>query len=199
MHTRNVFIHLLDCIFPPSADLKMVRTMSPGDIAYLVTEQKTGSVLALSDFRDPHVRALIHEAKFHGNQQAFSLLGRLFLMHMEYARPHYDLIIPIPLSRTRRRSRGYNQVSEVLRSAAVPFDEKLLIRVRNTRPQTDLSRKERLTNLNGAFQVTDPARVAGKRVLIVDDVATTGATLHAAETALLSSRPSTITLLALAH
>jgi ComF family protein len=200
---RTVFIHLCDWIFPPSADLKVVRSTSPGDIAYLFTEQKVNNVISLSDFHDPTVRALIHEAKFHGNKKAFSLLAELFLMHVEYRHPIYDLVIPIPLSRARRRSRGYNQVSEVLRLAmremSLPFEEKPLVRVRNTRPQTDLAKHERLTNLHGAFRVTDPARVAGKRILIVDDVSTTGATLQAAHAACVPYEPKAVTLLALAH
>ena len=79
----------------------------------------------------------------------------------------------------------------------------MLVRTRHTKPQTTLARKERLTNVVNAFDIRDieAARtlLAGKHVLIIDDVTTTGATLKAAKATLLPLQPASITLLSLAH
>ena len=97
--------------------------------------------------------------------------------------PAHDLAAPIPLHRSRLLWRGFNQSLElaraVARSHAIPLDAGALVRNRATRPQVGLSRAERLANCRGAFTAA-PERVAGKRVLLVDDILTTGSTMHEA-------------------
>lgn len=92
-----------------------------------------------------------------------------------------DVIIPVPLHRTRLRERGFNQavlMGVVLaREWRLPLLRDTLRRVRPTAAQVTLSAQERHSNVRGAFAVTDPARIAGKRVLLVDDVSTTGSTV----------------------
>ncbi|MFW5973619.1 MAG: ComF family protein, partial [Bacteroidota bacterium] len=95
-----------------------------------------------------------------------------------------DLAVPIPLHRTRLLERGYNQSAVIAESAAavlrVPCNTDVLRRIRATISQTSLTRAERQTNLSGAFTAFEESAVAGKHVLLVDDVMTTGATLEAA-------------------
>jgi ComF family protein len=99
-----------------------------------------------------------------------------------------DLIVPVPLHRSRERERGYNQSALVARGLGqilgVPVSPRALRRNRGTRTQTELSAEERARNVEGAFEVRDPGKVAGLRVLLVDDVLTTGATLDAGAAAL---------------
>lgn len=119
--------------------------------------------------------------KFHGRLAPARLLGELmaqWLMARLDAPP--DHIIPVPLHASRLRERGFNQAVELARPIAKRFALPLSLagvrRVRATPPQSALSRKQRLKNLKGAFEVLQPP--AG-RVVIIDDVMTTGSTAHA--------------------
>jgi ComF family protein len=196
---QRLLTHALDFIFPPDAETLAVRNLTPEAVRATYRPHSVYGVTALADFHNPHIQALVHEAKFHNNERAWALLSELFLLHTQ----HYDVVVPIPLSRTRMRKRGYNQVHAVLHAAmqkrVLPIDTTLLTRTRETRPQTELTREARLENMRGAFTAHDPSAVTGKHILIVDDVVTTGSTLRAAHTALLPHHPASVTLLALAH
>lgn len=93
-----------------------------------------------------------------------------------------DVIIPVPLSPARLRDREYNQslllADRLSRARHIPLSYENLVRIRDTAPQTELTRAVRLTNLRGAFAVQRPHDIAGKRVLIIDDVFTTGTTVN---------------------
>jgi ComF family protein len=98
-----------------------------------------------------------------------------------------DLIVPVPLHAKRLAWRGFNQSRELARLLAKrlarPVSSPALTRIRHTTPQSQLSGPKRLENIQGAF-VGDPALVAGRRILLVDDVMTTGATIETAVKAL---------------
>lgn len=93
-----------------------------------------------------------------------------------------ELVVPVPLHWRRRLSRGYNQAEEIARPLARLLDRPLLRavwRVRATPPQTRRDRRHRQANVAGAFRARCTSRLAGRHVLIIDDVATTGSTLEA--------------------
>ncbi len=98
-----------------------------------------------------------------------------------------DLVVPVPLGRKRLRERGYNQASLVARPLAmalgIAFVPEALVRSRETRSQVGLTRAERRLNVGGAFQGR-AGRVGDRRILLVDDVATTGSTLSSCAEAL---------------
>ena len=195
-------LYLCDSIFPPSKDAYMVRALTIVMVRKIYSYRSINTIHVLSTYSDPRIRALIHEAKFKGNKEAFLLLGTLLSQYTKKLE-HIDYILPIPLSEKRMRTRGYNQVAEVVRHATYSphtvVRTDILVRTRDTQPQTELQRAERLTNVRDAFGVADVGEVTGKHILLIDDVMTTGATLRAAKAALLPHSPASITCVALAH
>jgi len=103
-------------------------------------------------------------------------------LEAEYPGRTFDLLVPVPLHHVRRRDRGYNQSAvlahELGRRMGCPVSFGLLKRIRPTATQTNLTAKERLSNVGGAFQHKREKRLAGRRVLLVDDIMTTGATVN---------------------
>ena len=133
---------------------------------------------------DGSCRELIHAFKYHNKTH---LRRPLALMAVEeitgFVRERApDLLLPVPLHRKRLRIRGFNQA--VLLGAfwsscwKIPLDRRNLRRIRWTEPQINLSAVQRRENVKGAFSVQDPAAIDGRRVLLVDDVFTTGSTVE---------------------
>lgn len=130
---------------------------------------------------------LLPRLKFHDDLAAGRLLGGLMAEALADAeRP--DALVPLPLHRRRLRSRGFDQTLELAkplaRALALPLRDDLLVRVRETAPQSRLDAPARRRNLRRAFAVRNGAAVPA-HVVLIDDVMTTGATLHAAADALL--------------
>ena len=200
MHILGI---IFDWIFPPSDKEKCVRSLSPAQIRTLYKHTRIKNTEILTTYQNSNIRALVHEAKFHNNERAQILLSILMQKYLENHTANYDVIIPIPLSKKRLRKRGHNQVLSILKNvtpddvAAARYN--VLERTKDTRPQTDLVKEKRINNMKGAFEVSNPELIKGRRVLLVDDVMTTGATLNAAKAKLLQHSPSSVTCLAIAH
>ena len=129
-------------------------------------------------------------------------LGRLLLCAARDAGVCVDVVVPVPLHPRRLAERGYNQAAllaaHVADGLAVSLAARALCRVRSTAQQAQLSRDRRLRNVAGAFRVRAPERVQRRRVALLDDVATTGATLAACRDALLGAGAASVTYLVLA-
>jgi len=115
----------------------------------------------------------------------------------------YDLIVPVPLHHRKKRERGFNQ-SELLgrrlsRLTGIAFSRRKLIRCRYTRTQTRLNPKERKMNVRGAFRVSDGKYFGRKKLLLIDDVYTTGATVNECSLTLKKAGASRVDILTLAR
>ena len=125
------------------------------------------------------VREAVLRYKFGGQMQYAHAFGRL--VAMKAAEMEYDLICHVPVSRARRRERGYDQAQRLAKAAASELGCKprqLLKKTRNNPAQSGIkSPEQRRANVLGVYQVTDREAVRGKKILLIDDVSTTGATL----------------------
>ena len=113
-----------------------------------------------------------------------------------------DLVVPVPLGRFRQRQRGYNQSDLIARifaaSIGILYDPKVLSRNRETRSQVELELDEREVNVKGAFTAMSD-RIRDKKILVIDDIATTGATLSACSEALLAAGAAEILAITVAR
>jgi len=130
-------------------------------------------------------------------------LSCLLADRLPFAPDSFDLLVPVPLHLDRLRERGFNQAAllarEPARRFAITLDVRLLERIRPTPPQVGLGRQERRRNLRRAFGVRPGHSAAGLRVLVVDDVCTSGATADACAEALLESGAKSVDVVALAR
>lgn len=150
------------------------------------------------------MRRLIHDLKFHDRDDLVVLLGGWLTETGKTLLAEADLIVPVPLSRSRLLRRRFNQAArlggEVSARTGIAMDALSLIRVRATASQVGLSRREREENVRGAFAVREVRRdrIDGRRIVLLDDVITTGATVAAATRALRRAGAETVDVLALA-
>ena len=114
-----------------------------------------------------------------------------------------DAIVPVPLHALKLWTRRFNQAAALARAIArrtgKPFEPALLARVKATRSQVGLSREQRAQNVQGAFRAPPGARVKGRRIVLVDDVLTSGATANAAARALLRAGAVQVDLIVFAR
>ncbi len=168
------------------------------DSARAITRYRAGAEGATT------VGSLLRRHKYGLDQS----LGRALAECLDAAPPllagdGYDLVIPVPLHRARLQWRGFNQAAllggALARRFGCPLDVATLARVRPTPPQTARGHAERARNVRNAFKVRRPARVAGRRVLLIDDVMTTGATVNECARVLRAAGARRIDVLTLAR
>ncbi len=154
--------------------------------------------IALSSIRAPFVmeeggRSLVHQLKYEGLSALGQPMGLLMAQRLDVA---CDLVVPVPLHRGRQRARGYNQAAllgrQIALASGLAFDAGAARRVRATKPLAKtMHRDERRAIVAEAF-AGRPERVEGRRILLVDDVVTTGATLDACSKALIDAGAASV-------
>ena len=131
------------------------------------------------------VQAIIHHFKYNHRTYLAKKIATFMAEKMKSLTNvvDIDLLIPVPLHKKRLKNRGYNQSHLLCQSissyTSIPLDVSSLIRIKNTKSQTKLNMEQRMENVAGAFQVTNRTKIVGKKILLVDDVITTGSTINA--------------------
>jgi len=159
---------------------------------------------------DGVLKELIHQFKYKEKKYLANSLGKLLVDFVEkyLKEERFDYIVPIPLEKARQKKRGYNQAELLARILGEAVDKPILTnlveRRKKTKPQFGLNREERFENLSGAFEISksgeqDISTIAGKTVLLLDDLATTGATLNECARVFKEAGVSEVYGLVLAH
>jgi ComF family protein len=144
----------------------------------------TNAVALFKFAKSSRVQHILHALKYKNRPEVGVMLGKVLgqkLADASIVKP--DIIIPVPLHPSRKRKRGYNQSAKFAEGLAVklniPFSDTIITRLVKTDTQTKKNKLNRWQNVSEVFYVKDPFTVKGKRILLVDDVVTTGATIEA--------------------
>jgi len=148
---------------------------------------------------------IFHEIKFKKRRKLLNVFEPYVRLKLDIIKDmlHNTTVIPVPLDKKRKRERDFNQ-SELLakticRYINIPLELHVLQRIIQQQPQSILHRKERLQNLKGAFIAKRADRIAGKHILLVDDVLTTGSTVNECARVLKEAGAHAITTFTLAR
>lgn len=201
----DILRKFFDALLPPHPTTLSLRLETPEKFSRLFSSGNFRNIISLSNYKNEVIKAAVKANKFHNDQHAATLLAALIEKWLKDNPAKLTVFVPIPLSRVREKNRGYNQVTRVLEKVSATENilvKNLLVRTKDTLPQTKMGRHERLNNMNGVFAFREPdIDLKDYRIILVDDVVTTGTTLSSAHQVLTEnlSKDLEIRCLALAH
>ncbi len=198
IHTLNQTIDWLFPLSPAVAELKKNQQLQ---LEHYYSPQRFHGTQTLTSYQKPYIKAAIVAGKYEHTPEGLVKLGTLVAWHCQLQQVNLSetLFVPIPIHPRRQRERGYNQVEVILKAAHTILPDlkylPLLFRTEHTETQSHLGKNQRHQNIIGAFAVTTltlPPNLS--RVIIFDDVITTGSTLREAVATLRPHLPAHITL-----
>ena len=149
------------------------------------------------------LREAVHSFKFKGRKDVGRALVRLLQPKLLAMQDEFDVIVPLPVTEKRLKERGFNQTfimgEEISAVTGKELDYQVLYKTRETDDQYTLSKSERKRNVRGVFALRNGKRLEGKRVLLVDDLYTTGATVREAANVLRAAGSRSVVIFALAR
>lgn len=155
--------------------------------------------------KDSLLQHIVHELKYKGNKELGRFIGRKMGEVLLQTHRFHDIeaIIPLPLFAARERKRGYNQALVLCEGMAeilsIPILKNVIRRYTSSETQTNKNRIDRWLNMQGKFELRQPAAISGKHILLIDDVITTGATLEACGQALLTAANTRLSIMTMAY
>ncbi len=149
------------------------------------------------------VQQLMHQLKYNSKVEVGHLLGKYFAQDLdEHWYKDIDVVVPVPLHKDKLKSRGYNQCDSIVSAMAQEMQKSYQLtaveRIRANDSQTRKGRYERWINVNELFSVCQPQFLIGKHVLLIDDVVTTGSTLEACASAILTLPGTSVSIATIA-
>ncbi len=154
-------------------------------------------------YQDGPARRLVHALKYSDRIDYAGPMGAWMARAGAQLLESADLLVPVPLHRGRLFSRRFNQAAAlaaaISKASGAPHDPLALVRVKKTPPQVGLTRTQRADNVQGAFRTPDAAKIVGRRIVLVDDVMTSGATCNAAARVLLRAGATNVDTLVFAR
>lgn len=219
MQLSRIFHHILNCIYPPACALCDARVEEHGGVcnscvprlqrlegdANFVHLEKKWFAKARSVFAyDGKIKDAIHNFKYN---ERFDILKFLCIELGAQMKnfDEIDFVVPVPMHGKKLGHRGFSPVALIVKKIAkmenVPMLLTAIQRVKDVPPQVGLPREERIKNVKGVFVVSEKceAAIAGKNILIIDDVITTGSTVNECARALIKSRAKSVSILSIAR
>lgn len=149
------------------------------------------------------VKNLIYKFKYSNHTYLATTIGRIMAHKLKQEDIEADIIIPVPLYKGKEKERGFNQAILISKYIAeetnIPLNTDILVRTKNTKVMYNLTGKERLENVEGAFKVINKGIIVNKNILLVDDIFTTGATVNSCSKELTDGGAKSITVLTFAR
>ena len=130
------------------------------------------------------IRKNILDLKFNEKNYKYEAFVKILKNHKKMCSKikKYDIIIPVPISKKRQKSRGYNQsalfAKEISKILSVKYDENILIKVKDNIAQSQLSKEDRIINIKNVYHIKNKEKIIDKKILILDDIYTTGSTVN---------------------
>lgn len=213
-----MLLTILDIVFPRVPCVLLSDTLSEAELERYVTQSPHLPVphcIAPLPYRNTVVQNVIHATKYHAHKRAPKLLAHAIAPFVAeelserrmFGSFHKPLLTAIPLHKKRKLERGFNQsqriaeaLAQVLQDEHIEVQFDVLVRIKNTLPQTHrIDKAERTSNMKDAFVANPKHLLQGRDVLLIDDVVTTGATLLEARTACLQAGAKDVLCIAVAH
>lgn len=150
------------------------------------------------------IRKVILDYKFKDKAYLYKTIVNFLLKNKKFFQilESYDTIMPVPISRKRRKERGYNQsellAKEITKSVFIEYNNQCLFKNKNIIEQSKLNKEDRQKNIKGVYELHNPKMIQGKKILLIDDIYTTGSTVNECCKVLRRAKPKKIGVLTLA-
>lgn len=150
------------------------------------------------------IREELIKYKFDEKSYSYKMFANLFLKDEKIKEKikEYDLIIPVPISKSRLKQRGYNQTEliakDISRKTKIDYIKNVLYKKQNNVPQSSLNREQRQMNAKGMYEIKNQDLIYNKSILIFDDIYTTGSTVNECSKVLMKAKPKEIGVITIA-